>query len=69
MIADEDNLTWRFTTKFDDLEYVDVCSSHASDDEYIVLLSNDEFQIEDVPELIQALQAAYNFHMEHKENT
>lgn len=64
MIADEDNLTWRFTTKFDDLEYVDICTTHASDEEYIVLLSNDEFPVEDVPELIKALQAAYNFHME-----
>ena len=63
MIADEDNLNWRFTTKFDDLECVDICTTHASDEEYIVLLSNDEFPVQDVPKLIKALQAAYNFHM------
>ena len=68
MIADEDDLTWKFTTKFDNLESVDICTTHASDEEYIVLLSNDEFPVQDVPELIKALQAAYDFHMEHKED-
>jgi hypothetical protein len=67
--ADEDDLCWKFDCKNGDTEVVDICSSYLDDEKYMVFLSNDEFDIEDVPNLILALQAAYDFHNEHKENT
>ncbi len=67
--ADEDDLCWRFLSLAEDVESVDICTSNVDDNQHIVFLSNDEFYIEDVPTLIEALQAAYDFHNEHKENT
>ena len=61
MISDEDDLTWTFIDSFD-CENTVIIGTDAYD-EAVVVLSDDMFSVQDVPELIQALQAAYNFHM------
>lgn len=66
MIADEDNLTWTFLDSFDCEETVELGNTMTGD--YVVVLSDDTFFVQEVPKLIEALQAAYNFHMEHKES-
>ena len=67
MIADEYDLTWAFIDSFDCENTVTICTDNY--DETVIVLSDDMYSVQDVPELIQALQAAYNFHMQHKENT
>lgn len=67
MIADEDDLIWKFIDSFDCEETVELGIDNY--DEMVVVLSNDMFSVQDIPKLIECLQAAYNFHMEHKENT
>lgn len=66
MIADEDDLTWTFMDSFE-CENTVIIGTDAYD-ETVIVLSEDMFSVQDVPELIKALKAAYDFHMEHKED-
>lgn len=65
MLANEEDLTWTFVDSFDCENTVTICTDNY--DETVICVSDDMFSVQDVPELIQALQAAYDFHMEHKE--
>jgi hypothetical protein len=58
--------TWYFKDGYSNDEWVKLFYYGGSND-YVVLMSMDEYLIEDVPKLIEALQMAYDHHMKNKE--
>lgn len=59
MIADEEDLTWTFIDSFDCENTVIICTDNY--DETVIVLSDDMYSVQDVPELIKALKQHMTF--------